>query len=217
DRVVTGCTGEALQIVEARAAEFGAPVWRLGEEVTVESESLGWDGHRMTVSGPGFEHRDLRLSLVGDYQPDNAALAVAAAHLLDDVDDDAVRAGLAAARWPGRLQAISHHPQVILDGGHNPAAMVKAGAALRRLIGDQRLVPVFGMLSERDPVQLLAALRTLRPDAVVFTEPASAQGPVIAPGAARRVVGPGLLGGAARRGCAGARAAARGFRRQRAG
>ena len=181
DRVVTGCTGEALQIVEARAAEFGAPVWRLGEEITVESESLGWDGHRMTVSGPGFEHRDLRLSLVGDYQPDNAALAVAAAHLLGDVDDDAARGGLAAARWPGRLQVISHHPRVILDGGHNPAAMVKAGAALRRLIGDQRLVAVFGMLSERDPVQLLAALRTLRPDAVVFTEPASAQGHVIEP------------------------------------
>jgi dihydrofolate synthase / folylpolyglutamate synthase len=181
DRVVTGCTGEALTIVEARAAEFGAPVWRLGEDIVVESESLGWDGHRMAVSGPGFEHLDLRLSLVGDYQPDNAALAVAAAHLLDGVDDEAVSAGLAAARWPGRLQVISHQPRVILDGGHNPAAMVKAGAALRRLIGDERLVAVFAMLSERDPVQLLGALRTLRPDAVVFTEPASAQGHAIEP------------------------------------
>jgi len=35
------------------------------------------------------------------------------------------------------------------------------------------------MLSERDPVQLLAALRTLRPDAAVFTEPASAGGHAI--------------------------------------
>jgi folylpolyglutamate synthase/dihydropteroate synthase len=32
------------------------------------------------------------------------------------------------------------------------------------------------MLSERDPVQLLAALRTVRPDAAVFTEPSSAAG-----------------------------------------
>jgi len=181
DRVVTGCRGEALEVVEARATEVGAPVWRLGREIVLDSEPLGWDGHRMRVSGPGFEHRDLRLALVGDYQPENAALAVAAAHLIDDIDDDAVRSGLAAARWPGRMQVIEEHPRVILDGGHNPAAMVKSGAALRRLIGDERLVAVFAMLSERDPVQLLDALRTLRPDAVVFTEAASAHGHVIEP------------------------------------
>ena len=181
DRVVTGCRGEALEVVEGRAAEVGAPVWRLGREIVLDSEPLGWDGHRMRVSGPGFEHRDLHLALVGDYQPENAALAVAAAHLIDDIDDDAVRSGLAAARWPGRMQVIEEHPRVILDGGHNPAAMVKSGAALRRLIGDARLVAVFAMLSERDPVQLLDALRTLRPDAVVFTEAASAHGHVIEP------------------------------------
>jgi len=191
DRVVTGCRGEALEIVEGRSAEVGSPVWRLGHELSVESESLGWDGHRMRVSGPGFEHRDLRLSLVGDYQPENAALAVAAAHLLGDVDGGSVRAGLAAARWPGRLQVIGQHPRVILDGGHNPAAMVKAGQTLRSLIGSERLVVVFGMLSERDPEQLIAALRTLRPDAAVFTEPASAHGHVIAADRLAAIYGPG--------------------------
>ena len=179
DRIVTGCQGEALEIVEERAASEGAPVWRLGGEIRVASTSLGWDGHALSVAGPGFEHRDLRLPLVGDFQPDNAALAVAAAHLLDNVGDDAVREGLQATRWPGRMQLIAEHPRVILDGGHNPAAMVKAGVALRRLIGSEKLVAVFAMLSERDPIQLLGALRTLSPDAVVFTEPASAQGHAI--------------------------------------
>jgi dihydrofolate synthase / folylpolyglutamate synthase len=193
DRVVTGCEGEALEIVEARAAEIDAPVWRLGREITVESRSLGWEGHAIDVSGPGFDHRDLRLSLVGDYQPQNAALAVAAAHVVDGagIDDVAVRTGLAAARWPGRLQVIAERPRVILDGGHNPAAMVKAGAALRRLIGSERLVAVFAMLSERDPAELLAALRTLRPDAVVFTEPASAHGHAIEPETLDGLYGPG--------------------------
>jgi dihydrofolate synthase / folylpolyglutamate synthase len=179
NQVVTGCEDQALEIVEQRAREMGASLWRLGRELKVESAARGWSGHRLSVSGPGFEHRDLSLPLVGDYQPKNAALAVAIAHLLGVGDDAAVRQGLAATVWPGRLQVVGERPRVILDGGHNPAAMVKAGTALRRLIGSERLVAVFGMLSERDPVKLLEALRYLRPDAVVFTEAASAQGHAI--------------------------------------
>ncbi len=191
NRVATGCEGEALQIVEARAAAESSAVWRLGREMRVNVESAGWDGHVLVVSGPGFEHRALRLHLLGEFQPDNAALAVAAAHQIGDVSDEAVRSGLAATVWPGRLQVIAEHPRVILDGGHNPAAMVTAGAALRRLIGSARLVAVFAMLSERDPVQLLGALRTLRPDAVVFTEPASAHGHAISPEDLVNIYGPG--------------------------
>jgi dihydrofolate synthase/folylpolyglutamate synthase len=191
NRAVTGCEGEALAVVEARASAMSAQLWRLGREVHVESRSLGWDGHVLDVSGPSFEHRELRLLLVGDYQPTNAALAVAAAHLLIDVDDRAVREGLASTRWPGRLQVIAENPRVILDGGHNPAAMAKAGAALRRLIGSERLVAVFAMLSERDPVELLGVLRSLEPDAVVFTEAASARGHVISPEDLASIYGPG--------------------------
>jgi dihydrofolate synthase / folylpolyglutamate synthase len=176
NHVLTGCEGAALEIVEEHARLADAPVWLLGRDIHVESRSLGWDGHLLNVTGPGFEHADMTLPLVGDYQPANAALAVAGAHVLNNVTDDHVRRGLRATRWPGRLQVIASEPRVILDGGHNPAAMTKAGSALRRLIGAERLIAVFAMLSERDPVQLLAALRTLLPDEVVFTEPASAAG-----------------------------------------
>jgi dihydrofolate synthase / folylpolyglutamate synthase len=179
NRVVTACEGEALEIVETRAASESSELWRLGAEIELRAASLGWSGFELSVSGPGFEHHDLTLPLLGDYQPANAALAVAAAHLISGVTDEQVRAGLAATRWPGRLQVIGERPRIILDGGHNPAALMRAGAALRELIGSERLVTVFGMLSERDPVQLVAALKTLRPDAVVFTEPASAHGHVI--------------------------------------
>lgn len=176
DQVITGCEGEALEIVEEHTRQASARIWRLGHELSVESSFRGWEGHIISVAGPGFEHRDLKLPLVGDYQPANAALAVAAAHALADVSDEAIHRGLASTHWQGRLQVISNHPRVILDGGHNPAAMVKAGATLRRLIESERLVTVFAMLSERDPAQLLAALRTLSPDAAVFTEPATAVG-----------------------------------------
>ena len=190
DRVVTGCEGEALEIVEARAESEAAQLWRLGSEIEFEASSRGWSGFEMSVRGPGFEHRDLSLPLLGDYQPANAALAVASAHLITEISDADVRAGLAATRWPGRLQVIGERPRVILDGGHNPAALAQAGGALRALIGSDRLVAVFGMLSERDPVQLIAALRTFRPDAVVFTEPASAHGHVIGADRLAQIYGP---------------------------
>jgi dihydrofolate synthase / folylpolyglutamate synthase len=190
NHVITGCEGEALRIVEDRAALMSARLWRLGHELHVDSTSLGWDGHRVDISGPGFAHRDLSLPLVGDYQPANAALAVAAAHILGVADGRAIHDGLASTRWPGRMQVIGEHPRIVLDGGHNPAAMVKAGASLRGLIGSERLVALFAMLSERDPVEVLGALRTVTPDAVVFTEPSGAQGHAIAAQRLAEVYGP---------------------------
>jgi dihydrofolate synthase / folylpolyglutamate synthase len=182
NHVITGCEGVALEIVEAHARAAGSTIWRLGREIKVESTPNGWEGHTLSVSGPGFEHSNLGLGLAGDYQPANAALAVAAAEALGDATKEAVRDGLASTKWPGRMQLIAKHPRVILDGGHNPAALTKSGATLRRLIGRERLVTVFAMLSERDPAKLLAALRTLDPAAVVFTEPASAAGHAIPAG-----------------------------------
>jgi dihydrofolate synthase/folylpolyglutamate synthase len=180
NQVITGCEGAALEIVQEHARKAGSSLWRLGREIRLTSTSKGWAGHSLDVAVEGREYSNLVLPLVGDYQPANAALAVAAAVALGDATDESVRRGLADTIWPGRLQVISDRPRVILDGGHNPAAMTKSGAALRRLIGSERLVAVFAMLSERDPVQLLAALRRTDPTAVVFTEPGSAAGHAIA-------------------------------------
>jgi dihydrofolate synthase/folylpolyglutamate synthase len=191
NKVITGCEGVALEIIEEHARKAGSPLWRLGREITVSSRPKGWDGHHLDVSVGGREYLDLRLPLVGDYQPANAALAVAAAVALADATDESVRRGLATTVWPGRLQLVSTRPRVILDGGHNPAAMTKSGASLRRLIGKERLVAVFGMLSERDPNQLLAALGRMEPDAAVFTEPGSAGGHAIPAEQLASIYGPG--------------------------
>src|SRR5438132_8191128 len=71
NKVVTGCEGVALEIVESHAAAAGAQLWRLGREITVVARSRGWAGHTLDVSGPGFEHTGLELHLLGDYQTDH--------------------------------------------------------------------------------------------------------------------------------------------------
>src|SRR5260370_3210141 len=91
DRVVTGCEGPALPIVEEHSRNAGASLCRLGGEINVESESRGCNAHEDPVPGPGFEHSHLALPLGGDYQPANTALAVAGAEPLDDVTDQDLR------------------------------------------------------------------------------------------------------------------------------
>ena len=80
-----------------------------------------------------------------------------------------MRAGLAGVRWPGRLEHVGDHPAVLLDGGHNPAAIRWLAQTIPELAAGRRLVVVFGMMADKDLRAALAELRQLRPAEVVFT------------------------------------------------
>jgi dihydrofolate synthase/folylpolyglutamate synthase len=173
--VITGAEGEALRVVEEAADAAGAAaLWRLGREVRLESRSLGWEGSEIDVEGPGFCHRGLRIEMLGSFQAPNAALAVAAAHALGDATPAAVRWGLAAARWPGRLELAGSDGRVLLDGAHNEDGLRKLGQSVRQLVRDAPLAVVFGAMADKDVSFMLSELRGLAPRSVVFTAAASA-------------------------------------------
>ena len=82
---------------------------------------------------PSPEQGGPRLGLPGGLQRANAAVAVAMAAALAErgwrIPPAAIPAGLAAARWPGRLERRHWQGRpLLLDGAHNPPAAV----ALRR-------------------------------------------------------------------------------------
>ncbi len=175
--VVSGCRNPALAVVES-AARRARGLWRLGSEVTFQTTNLGLDGLRLSVRGPGFSHSGLHIPLVGAHQGRNAALAVAAAEALrrDDfaISNDAIRSGLASVRWPGRLQLIATHPQVIVDGSHNVKGMASMAVAVDAALPDTRpRVAVFGAMADKDIGGMLRELGRLRPTSVIFSKVAS--------------------------------------------
>lgn len=109
-------------------------------------------------------HGELTLplpALAGAHQVDNAALAIAMLRHQSAlaVSEASIRTGLAAARWPARMQRLSTGPltgsrEVWLDGGHNPSA----GAALAAHFGNQRFHLIIGMLANKDPAALTEPL-----------------------------------------------------------
>lgn len=120
----------------------------------------------LTITTGHRRHEGLTLGLRGNHQRRNALLAVAAVDLLDmmgiAVPAEAVRPGLASARWPGRFQDLGGSPRLILDGAHNPAAcrvlretMVSEGLepeATTLLLGILRDKELGPMLDELLPV-----------------------------------------------------------------
>ena len=165
---LTAAEEPALGVVRDRCAAAGARLWRLGDELSVSARGLGWEGSEADVAGPGFTHRGLHIPLVGSFQPLNAALAVAAAEGLGDATPEAVRRGLAATRWPGRMEVLPGTPRVVLDGAHNPAGMAALASNLRPLLGRPPVV-VFAAMRDKDLPAMLRELRSLEPAAVLFT------------------------------------------------
>ncbi len=153
----------ALAVIEARAAEVGAPLQRCGREWRFEADGAGF-----LFEDAAGTRRFPATALPGAYQIVNAATAVAAAGLLGELipAPDAVAAGLTTAAWPARLQRLTRGPlparlpegwELWLDGGHNAAA----GAALAESFAAWEPKPLyllFGMLKTKDAAAFLAPL-----------------------------------------------------------
>jgi dihydrofolate synthase/folylpolyglutamate synthase len=160
---ITGAQPPALGVIEARARGQQIPLLRLGQEIEVAATDKDWAGVQATITTPAGTYRDLRIPLLGLYQADNAALAVAAIDALRsrgwDISDGALRDGLARTRWPGRLEVIDRNPIVLVDGAHNPAGLERSLAAVQKLANSRPLVIVLGAMKDKDLPAMLALLR----------------------------------------------------------
>lgn len=186
----------AMAVIEARAQEVGASLFRCGVE---------WDGWRangrLCVQ---TEDRFLDLpapNLEGLHQFDNAALAVATLLAWDAArfSDDAFAHGVTHAYWPGRMQRLvqgeladiahARGAELWLDGAHNPHGAAALARTLTNL--DARaprpLVLICGLLNTKDTSGVLAplAMRGARLIAVPVPSSTAAQDPAKLADAAR--------------------------------
>ena len=148
---------------------------------TYRLRSTGPGGSRWDYRGPaaGARWDDLPLALVGPHQVANAAVAVTALLAASGsgrglfVDRRAVERGLAAARWPGRMERVRWEGRELwLDGAHNPAGMAALARTVATLWPGRRILVVLGMLDDKQVEEAAAALAPVTERAVV-TEPPS--------------------------------------------
>ena len=165
--LISGTTASGLQRADPQGVGrqgVGRP--EVGQQAAGPVVREGGGGHAR--AGPAVI--DLPSpGLTGEHQQQNAGVALACALMLAErfgIDGDALVRGLAAVRWPARLQRLGTGPlaallpegwELWLDGGHNPGA----AHVLARHLADWRDRPchlVFGMLKSKDVDAFLAPL-----------------------------------------------------------
>jgi dihydrofolate synthase/folylpolyglutamate synthase len=98
-----------------------------------------------------------------------------ALELLEDYSDikvssQAVAAGFRNVKWDGRLQRISNSPDIILDVAHNPAALARIREYFSEFYENNKIITVFGILSDKDYKQMLEELGRIA-DIIILTRP----------------------------------------------
>ena len=137
------------EVIKAKAAEMGADYY-FADKSGLEILSSDLSGSIINYK----EYNELKLPLLGLYQPLNAANVLCALEILKGqgfkIDEKAVREGLLAARWPARFEIISRDPLIIFDGAHNPEGIETAVESIKRYFGDEKVAILTGVMKDKD-------------------------------------------------------------------
>ncbi len=121
---------------------------------------------------------ELELSLLGEHQRLNAALAVTAVRTLNSqipVSEDAIRIGLSQVQWPGRFQQIRTNSgqTILLDGAHNPAGAKALREAIAKHYPRKKSTLILGMLQDKEWSSICEILAPIAEN--IFVVPVSSQ------------------------------------------
>lgn len=178
--VVTAARGMPLNIIRQTAAQKHAPLYVAGEDFTSRFVGVAEGKQRISFAWgkAGYDSTaPYEVSLLGDHQRENAAVAIQAFRVLQTQDgrftEAALREALRETVWPGRFEAMDiGRVRIRIDGAHNSAGIAALRTALDDYFPEDRRVFLLGILRDKDIDTMLRTLLRLE-DRVMLTRPDS--------------------------------------------
>ncbi|MCM1024829.1 MAG: bifunctional folylpolyglutamate synthase/dihydrofolate synthase [Roseburia sp.] len=168
---VSACQKETVMGVIREAAQaLGCPltVMRPGELAHVH-----YGLQKQSFDYGGFEK--LEISLAGQYQIENAALAVDVIRVLNNsgfsISEQKLRQGLRETVWPGRFTVLGKRPWFIADGAHNEDAAKRLAESLKFYFTNKRMIFIIGVLRDKEYDKIIALTHGLADQIIAVTPP----------------------------------------------
>ncbi|MBL7166131.1 MAG: bifunctional folylpolyglutamate synthase/dihydrofolate synthase [Dehalococcoidales bacterium] len=161
---------EVERVFTTVCQDKGAELVRVGSDVTWHNPRLESDRQLFRVDGRLGSY-ELSIPLLGKYQLDNAACAVAALELLEEqnpqITAESITKGLASVRWEGRLQVLNRRPLVVVDGAHNADSARKLKQSLEQYFEFDRAILIIGFSADKNVANIITELVPLFNEVIV--------------------------------------------------
>ncbi len=145
---------EAMDVIEQISKQKNSKLYVVGKDVKFQIIALDLQRQNFRLMAMCGEYPQLEIKLLGDFQVENAATAVAAieALCLRDVfiNSAAIKNGLMKTKWPGRFQLIQTKPLTVVDGAQNVNSILALKRALKNTFRYKKLFLVIGVMRDKD-------------------------------------------------------------------
>lgn len=173
---------EAAVELLKQAALVGADIAREGLEFVIESRTLAVGGQLLTIKTPKDTYEEIFLPLHGKHQASNAAAALVAVEAFfgeQELDYEAVLAGFANVRSPGRCEVLHRDPTVIIDAAHNPHGAKALTDTIQNEFTFDEVIGVFAAMGDKDIEGALVEFEKVM-DSIIVTKNSSSRSAAVA-------------------------------------
>lgn len=145
---------QAWDEIQLACKNNNAKLYQIGRDFLYDVVGNNLDGSIFDFKSKDVDYHGLHIKLVGQFQVVNAALALGVIDLLRlheiFIPSIAIRRGLEATYWPGRMHVVHKNPFLVLDGAQNPASAQVLRAAVNMIFIPKKSILIFGVCKDKD-------------------------------------------------------------------
>lgn len=122
-----------------------------------------------------YKNKHYQIHLAGNYQIENAALALRTVEFLKEagwkIPENAIAEGLKETKWVGRFTKIHSKPLFIVDGAHNEDAARTLRESIELYFKDRRIIFIMGVFADKEYEKIVELTVPLASEIITIATP----------------------------------------------
>lgn len=149
---------EAERVIKNAAKRLGARYLHT-DRTKLKLISAGREGSIFDYK----RYERVKLSLLGVYQPYNAANVLEAVELLRGygiaIPDESLRKSIFETKWKARFEKLSDDPEIYFDGGHNIEGVAAACETVKKYFPGEKINIISGVMADKKYEDMVALIQ----------------------------------------------------------